>query len=189
MTRPVTFAPSGALAPGGLNTLQDLYLHAMEAEHIVFFGNARCANEAFLNAVMGEHGYSSPGVQDSFSGIKYIDVSDYEHPEAGRKAVLSMQSRCVVNATAPTRSFTVALKPVTVFEGGSSACTIQTGTAILTRTFTTPGASSDQEEVDSVDLSTISDGMYALVGTSSGTIATSSVVDVYARVTLHYEDA
>lgn len=131
----------------------------------------------FLAFANGNPVVSSAVIQGPPPPLFYLDDADFSISNKTQK--LRVRAQVLTNATAPARTFTVGLYPVTC-AGAADELTFTLGTVVpgSAVAIASPSASSVTQG-NSGDFTIPSDGAFALGVTTSGAPATSSVQLIY----------
>jgi 3-methyladenine DNA glycosylase AlkD len=120
--------------------------------------------------------------------MSMINILAADYPTVnGLTPKLRVSGIVSVNNTAPNVSFTIGLYPVTSGAGGAALKIYSVGSIVTSSAATavTTPAGSSITAVAGSDISLPSDGIYCLAVVTDGTIATSSLVHVYAKLQIH----
>ena len=130
---------------------------------------------------------SSPIVPSSGStnGMQFIYIDPSDYPTVGSLTTkLRIRGQILVNNTAPTRTFTLGLYPVTSPAGGAGAFTFSLGTVVTGSngaSVASPAANSINNLVGS-DFDIPAAGLYAIGIVYSGALAVNSVIMINAQL-------
>ena len=130
---------------------------------------------------------ASPIVPSSGSttGMQFIYIDPADYPTVGSLTTkLRIRGQILVNNTAPTRTFTLGLYPVTSPAGGAGAFTFTLGTVVTGSdgaTVASPAANSITNMVGS-DFAIPSAGLYAIGIVYSGALAANCVIMINAQL-------
>ena len=188
MARVKTFVNGGSLLPGDLNSMEDDYEYAFSTYDFwvsrgVYRFDAPAAGTFLLPA--GAITDAGTGLAASAAGagsaVHYIDPG--LETANTRTTYYNLSATALVNATAPTVTFTVGLYPVTAVAGAAATLSVTLGTVTAGSTvaFTSPALDSLNHGV-SGDFAAPAAGFFALAVVVSGSAAASSSTLISVRL-------
>lgn len=190
MARVKTFINGGSLLPADLDTIQDDYEAAFKAFKHLLSVDARLDAPAagtyvLTQGLMFGAGEPASGAKAALAAF-YLDPADYLASAVNtRTTKYNVKALCLVNAVAPTVTYTVGLYPITKSEGAenSNSLTLGAVTAGSAVAFATPAKESLNQSA-SGSFTAPAAGYFALAVVVSGAAAAKSSVTIRANVAL-----